>query len=143
MRWLQRAHDNGEPLALSEQLRYMLAWPDFYPYPDFTRKVAELMPRDPAVAIFYRAQGDLQQAWYALNPERARQDLQTLVKQGMVQALLPLGELYENGYLGEADMDKAVAYYTRAAEAGLARGDESLASLFARGRGIARDPIRA
>ncbi|WP_235902102.1 tetratricopeptide repeat protein [Alcanivorax sediminis] len=143
MRWLQRAVDKGESLALSEQLRYMLAWPDFYSHEAFTDTVAELLPKDPAAAMFYRAQGDLQSLWYALRPERARADLEDLVKQDMTQALMPLGTLYESGFLGEADMDKAVEYYTRAAEAGIAQGDEALADLYLRGRGVMRDPIRA
>lgn len=143
MRWLQRAADNGEPLALSEQLRYMLSWPDNYSHQEFTDKVAELMPKDPAVATFYRAQGDLQSLWYALKPERARDDLEALVEQGMSQALMPLGMLYEAGFLGEADMEKAVKYYTRAAEAGIAQGDEALSSLYLNGRGMMRDPIKA
>ncbi len=143
MRWLQRAADNGEPVALSEQLRYMLSWPDFYSHQEFTAKLAELMPRDPAVARYYRAQGDLQSLWYALRPERARDDLETLVEQGMSQALMPLGTLYESGFLGEADMEKAVMYYTRAAEAGIAQGDEALSSLYLSGRGVMRNPIKA
>ena len=143
MRWLQRAVDKGEPVALSEQLRYMLSWPDFYSHQVFTDKVAELMPKDPAVARFYRAQGDLQSLWYALKPERARDDLDLLVKQGMTQALMPLGSLYESGFLGEADMERAVMYYTRAAEAGIAQGDEALSRLYLNGRGMTRDPIKA
>ncbi|KGD63610.1 alginate biosynthesis regulator [Alcanivorax nanhaiticus] len=143
MRWLQRAADNGEPQALSEQLRYMLSWPNFYSHRDFTAKVAELMPLDPAVATFFRAQGDMQSGWYALRPERARDDLEKLVSQGMTQALMPLGTLYQSGFLGEADMERAVMYYTRAAEAGMAEGDASLSSLYATGRGVMRDPIRA
>lgn len=143
MRWLQRAADNGEPLALSEQLRYMLSWPDFYSHQVFTDKVAELMPRDPAAATFYRAQGDLQSLWYALKPERARDDLDILVARGMTQALMPLGALYESGFLGEADMERAVMYYTRAAEAGIAQGDEALSRQYLNGRGMMRDPIKA
>lgn len=143
MRWLQRAADNGEPLALSEQLRYMLAWPDYYSHREFTDKVAELMPKDPAVARFYRAQGDIQSEWYALKPERARDDLEVLVEQGMAQALMALGTLYERGFLGEADMEKAVTYYTRAAKAGIAQGDEALSRLYLTGRGMMRDPIKA
>ena len=143
MRWLERAADKGEPLALPEQLRYMLAWPSFYSHDAFTRAVDRLMPLDPDTATYFRARGDLQEVWYALRPERARQDLLTLADRGMAQAWLPLAGLYENGYLGEADMEKAVDYYRRAAQAGLAQGDASLARLFAAGRGIARDPIRA
>ena len=143
MRWLQRAVDNGEPLALSEQLRYMLSWPDFYSHQDYSNKVAELMPLDPPAATYYRAQGDLQSLWYALRPERARADLEDLVKQGMTQALMPLGGLYESGFLGEANMEMAVSYYTRAAESGIAQGDEALSSLYLNGRGVMRDPIKA
>lgn len=143
MRWLQRAADNGEPAALSEQLRYMLSWPEVYSHQLFMDKVAELMPQDAAVATFYRAQGDLQSLWYALKPQRARDDLDVLVKQGMTQALIPLGSLYESGFLGEADMEKAVMYYTRAAEAGVAQGDEALFGLYLNGRGMMRDPIKA
>ena len=143
MRWLQRAVDKGEPQALSEQLRYMLSWPDFYSHQVYAEKVAELMPKDPAAAIFYRAQGDLMSQWFALKPERARKDLEALLAQGMSLALMPLGSLYESGFLGEAEMDKAVMYYTRAAEAGIAQGDEALSSLYLSGRGMMRDPIRA
>ena len=52
-----------------------------------------------------------------------RDDLLMLVEQGMPQALVPLGTLYESGFLGEADMEKAVMYFSRAAEAGIAQGD--------------------
>ncbi|WP_288368356.1 tetratricopeptide repeat protein [uncultured Alcanivorax sp.] len=143
MRWLQRAADNGEPAALSEQLRYMLSWPEFYSHQVFMDKVANLMPKDPAVATFYRAEGDLEPLWYSLKPERARRDLEILVEQGMTQALMALGSLYESGFLGEADMERAIMYYTRAAEAGFAQGDAALSILYLYGRGVMRDPVKA
>lgn len=40
-------------------------------------------------------------------------------------------------------MEKAVMYYTRAAEAGIAQGDEALSSLYLSGRGVMRNPIKA
>ena len=56
---------------------------------------------------------------------------------------MALGTLYERGFLGEADMEKAVTYCTRAAQAGIAQGDEALSRLYLTGRGMMRDPIKA
>ncbi|EKF74402.1 alginate biosynthesis regulator [Alcanivorax hongdengensis A-11-3] len=143
MDWLQRAREKGSTAAIQEQLSYMLMWPDFYDYSRFTDTVTALMPYQPRIATFYRAQGDLQEQWFHLRPERAEADLLALLDQGFVQASLPLASLYEKGFLGESDMAQAVHYYSLAAEAGLSNGDEALASIYASGRGIAKDPIRA
>ncbi|PNE02640.1 alginate biosynthesis regulator [Alcanivorax sp. MD8A] len=143
MRWLQRAADKGEPLAMVEQLQYMLAWPGVYSYDEFSEAVTTLTPLDSAMATYFRARGDLREEWFELRPQRAQRDLLALADAGMARAYLPLGELYESGYLGEADMERAVKFYLLAAESGLAQGDVSLARLYSTGKGVARDPVRA
>ncbi|ERP86937.1 hypothetical protein Q670_05025 [Alcanivorax sp. P2S70] len=143
MRWLQRAAEKGEPLALVEQLQYMLTWPAVYSFAEFSLAVEELQSLDNASALYFRAQGDLKAEWFELRPQRAERDLLMLVAGGMSRAYLPLAELYESGYLGEADMERAVRFYQLAAEAGLAQGDAALARLYSSGRGMARDPVKA
>ena len=56
-RWLQRAADKGEPLAMVEQLQYMLAWPGVYSYDEFSEAVTTLTPLDSAMATYFPCPG--------------------------------------------------------------------------------------
>lgn len=67
--------------------------------------------------------------------ERAQKDY--------VAAHFYLGRLYERGYLGQADPQRALDHLLQAARGGYARADLSIAQMYAKNRGVKVDTVAA
>lgn len=75
---------------------------------------------------------------------RAEQIWLALADQGDGQAQYALGTLYEQGYPGvPQDVAKAIIWYQRSADQGVASAENNLALIYATGRGVERDPANA
>ena len=75
---------------------------------------------------------------------RAEQIWLALADQGDGQAQYALGTLYEQGYPGvPQDVAKAIIWYQRSADQGVASAENNLALIYATGRGVERDPASA
>ncbi len=75
---------------------------------------------------------------------RAEQIWLALADQGDGQAQYALGTLYEQGYPGvPQDVAKAIIWYRKSADQGVASAENNLALIYATGRGVERDPTSA
>ncbi|MBT9599181.1 MAG: sel1 repeat family protein [Vitreoscilla sp.] len=77
------------------------------------------------------------------SPERARELLARAADKGFVTAQLALGELYESGRLGRADLPLALAWYERAATAGSVDAQVAAGTAHFMGRGTPADMAQA
>jgi len=75
--------------------------------------------------------------------EAARQLLLEAAERGFVTAQLALGELFESGRLGKADLVAALRWYQRAATAGSVEAQLAAGTAYLMGRGTAADSAEA
>jgi len=73
----------------------------------------------------------------------ARERLLQAAQAGFVTAMFGLGQLYEQGLLGQRDLAQAHVWYLRAAEAGSVDGQVAMGTACYLGRGAAKDPAAA
>lgn len=58
---------------------------------------------------------------------------------GLEDALVGIGDVYQDGLAGPRDTDVALRYYRAAADSGSARGMEAIGQMYQEGDGVARD----
>ncbi len=89
---------------------------------------------------------DFQGGWLAFRQglyEEARDAWVGQARAGDLDLQFNLGALYEAGYLGEPDYERAVAWYRQAADRGLPAAMQRLGELYAKGLGVEPDPDKA
>jgi len=73
----------------------------------------------------------------------AKKFLHIAAEQSDLQACNTLGVIYEQGLAGDADKQKALAYYEKAANGGHAKAQASVGFAYAGGGGVEHDLIKA
>jgi uncharacterized caspase-like protein len=81
-------------------------------------------------------------AWAGVPAEQARELLQ-LADAGDTRSMLAMGYMRLAPGTSQAELDEAIRYFERAAEAGSAEAQFELAKLYAEGRGLQADPRKA
>jgi len=92
------------------------------------------------------ARADFDDGWMAFRAgryEEARDAWIGLARAGDLDLQFNLGTLYEAGYLGEPDYERALAWYQQAADRGLPAAMQRLGEFHARGLAVEADPAKA
>jgi uncharacterized protein len=107
------------------------------------RRFAELAAAGDPAALHNLAVMHLRNELPNARVETARELLVRSAGKGFVTAQVALGELYESGRLGSADLPQALAWYERAANAGSVDAQVAAGTAYFMGRGTPTDSAQA
>lgn len=134
--------DRPTPTVLARRARLLLAQPGLDPKADAEALLQQAHEQGSAEAAMQLGRLYLDDTRANADPVRAEALLRS-ASQSLPSAYTWLGRLYERGYLGRPDPQRALDFYLRAARAGYSNADFALARMYWARRGIQLDAPQA
>ncbi|MDX2369445.1 MAG: hypothetical protein QNK36_13765 [Colwellia sp.] len=129
--------------ALEILIDYAATYPGYY-NPDFVENmITKLSVQSPQSAKFYRAKMYTVLEWGKAQPAKAKSLYEELVSEEYFEAYMGLGRLYSRGLLDEVDQNKAIEMYAQASNKNISAADHQMAIIYAYGRGMCRNYVKA
>ena len=141
--WLDNAIARGSVSAMIAKVNYMSLQSKSYSAESAFELIEKVEQSQPLQGKSLRASILMVPGWRTLDPLESQRLSQELIDAGYDRAWLTMGDLYSRGGLDEADQQKSLEIYMRMAENGSAPAFYRMANLYARGRAICHDKVKA
>jgi len=142
-RWFDNAAQRGFVPALVSKANFMISNPTEHNADQVQALIAQVQAKDPTRAKALNASLYMVTNWLTLDPQKAQVLIDELIASNFRDAHLLLADLYSKGGLDQPDQERALAIYQEQAERGATAAWYRMATIYASGRAICHDPVKA